>query len=67
MIESDSNKLFAAAQALMQKLDTIAQSHEYNSIWTMAYIHGFVYKGENWHDELENLRKVLLEIKNETK
>jgi len=57
------NRLHTVAQALVDKLDKMGASKDFEGVFTWAFVHGYVYKGENWSKELEELRKVLQEIK----
>lgn len=48
-----------AAQRLLQKMDMIHADERYVSIFSIAAIHGFTYKGPQCVEELDDLRKAL--------
>ena len=41
---------------ITNKMDVIADSHEYISIFQMAKIHGLEYTGDNWGNEYEKAK-----------
>jgi hypothetical protein len=57
------NEIKQAAKALVDKLDLIEENPQFQDVWGIAYVHGLVYTGPNWADELKNLREVLARYK----
>lgn len=49
----------AAARALVEKIDAIHASPEYEAVWTLASNRGLPYRGPNYSGELQALRAVL--------
>ncbi len=55
-----NDELTKAAQALLDKLDSLPNDPRYMGVWTLFHTHGFKYDGPFYHEELEGLRKALL-------
>lgn len=45
-------------QRLTAKLVSIEADPQFDGIWPYLHIHGFVYTGPNWKDELERARAI---------
>jgi len=51
--------LKTAARSLVLKLDEIFNSDEYRSIFTIAFVHGVQYHGQNCKYQLDILRNLV--------
>jgi hypothetical protein len=52
--------LTLAARALVEKLDEIAKTPQWNAVWFTYYNHGGKWPGElNWTPQLDRLRDLL--------
>lgn len=49
----------AAARALVEKIDAIHASPDYEAVWTMAAHRGMPYRGPDYSGELQALRAAL--------
>ena len=49
--------------ALISKLDAINADPQFQSVFTMAHIHGTPYTGPNWVDEVDNARAAIAKAK----
>lgn len=56
-----TEKIRAALQALVDRLDAIADHPEFGRVFTMAVVHGYEYRGPNWGQPLAEAKKVLAE------
>ena len=54
--ESEGTEL--AVKKFILKHDIVINSKEYRSVWDSARVHGVVYQGETYADEIEELRKI---------
>jgi hypothetical protein len=52
-----------AAQALADKLQEIEEHPSFQSVWTIAAVHGCPYTGPNYSIELKALRSELDELR----
>ena len=48
-----------ALEGLCDKLDTIKEDREYQSVWAIASYHGFTYEGPTWAPEYISAREAL--------
>lgn len=56
------NKLIESAKALRDKLDLIEKDGQFKTIFEIAYMHGRIYTGPNYAQELKDLDKALKEL-----
>ena len=47
------------ADALVQIMDHIEASDSFKGIWGFLFSHGYSYQGENWAQQLNDLREAL--------
>lgn len=55
----DYDALHAAARALVEKIDAIHASPDYEAVWALAGNRGLPYRGPNYSGELQGLRAIL--------
>lgn len=51
---------FRAFNALVAKLELIAQNDEFRGVWALHQIHGGLYKGPTWEPELTEAKECLM-------
>lgn len=59
--QSDYQALEDAATALIRKMTAIERNGSFQSMFTLAHIHGQQYHGPNWKKEYEQLLLILPE------
>jgi hypothetical protein len=59
--DPEAERLRRVLKALVDRLDEIVASPDYNSVWVLAHVHGFVYRGPNWVDVMKAARAALQE------
>lgn len=57
--EREYNRISLPAKKLVVKLDEIEKNPSYQTVWSIAQIHGFDYTGPDYKAELTRLRKAL--------
>ena len=53
------DRMRKALEALVNKLDLVHKDHSYMAVWQMAAVHGCVYDGPTYADELTDARLAL--------
>lgn len=56
---TDYQNLKESAELLVKKLEEIHEDSGYKGIWTSAMIHGIIYRGPTYKNELDNLKEIL--------
>ena len=56
------NDVIESAKKLLEKMDKVHNSKEYDSVFSLAWAHGMEYSGENYKEEMDDLKKKLEEF-----
>ena len=54
-----AEKLAEANRTLIQKMEEVTNSNDWNAVWSLFFAHGGKYQGGNWGTEYTNLRSAL--------